>query len=357
MVLAVVGRRSFATAWVAVGLLGAAARAHAAEPASAAEEPLTYSLSWVRGEGAESCPAGRALAAEVERRLGRKVFDAAAQRSFEVQVARVGERFTSDVYVRAADGETVGHRSLQGDEPGCSALLAATALAIALVIDPEAAAREPVASATFEPLPAPATTPALPSAAPPQSAPPVTVTRVERVLVKEPRALLTASARGHLTGALVPRVSPGFELSFGARFPGRWGVAASASYVPSKSAAVGIGSVDVGLTRASLLGTYDVASGEAVRWLLGAGPSFGALHLAVREPAPVTDPGDYLFLSIALESSLKVSVTRAIFVELGVAGALPLRRQEFLVRGQAEPVWRQPILAGSGFLGVGAQFP
>ena len=128
---------------------------------SSAEAPPTYSLSWVRSEGAESCPAGRALVSEVERRLGRKVFDASAERAFEVVVSRAGDTFKSDVYVRDASGATVGHRALSGDEPGCGPLLNATALAIALVIDPEAAAHQPSTSGAFEPPPAPEPPPAL----------------------------------------------------------------------------------------------------------------------------------------------------------------------------------------------------
>jgi hypothetical protein len=327
-----------------------------------AEEPVppTYSLSWVRGEGAESCPNGRALATEVERRLGRKVFDAAADRSFEVEVARFGDHFRSDVYVRDESGRTVGHRSLQNDEPGCAALLGATALAIALVIDPEAAARPPATPnvAAFEapalPEP-PAPAPILPTPVAPL---PLTEPEVVRVAAPpEPRALVTIAWRAQVTGGLVPRVAPGFGLSFGARLGKRWGFAGGASYVLSKNVAQGIGSVDIGLTRASAHATFEAAQSESVRLLLALGPSLGALHVAVREPAPVTSPGDYLFFAADFETDLQLRVTKAIFLELGASAVLPLRRQAFLVRGQAEPVWKQPVFSGLGFIGVGAMFP
>ncbi len=97
----------------------------------------------MRAEGAEECPSARVVVTEVERRLGRPVFNAAAERSFEVEVTRFGKTYRSDVFVRDLDGHTIWHRLLQSDEPGCSALVNATALAIALVIDPEAAAHEP----------------------------------------------------------------------------------------------------------------------------------------------------------------------------------------------------------------------
>jgi hypothetical protein len=149
---------------VAVCLL-AATPVLAAEPsAPAAATPPTYALSWVRGEGAEECPPARALVAEVERRLGRAVFDAAAERSFEVEVMRFGKTYRSDVYVRDAGGKTLGHRSLQSDEPGCTALLNATALAVALVIDPEAAAREPAPNKPIAAFQAPVVAPPPPPA-------------------------------------------------------------------------------------------------------------------------------------------------------------------------------------------------
>ena len=168
---------------------------------------------------------------------------------------------------------------------------------------------------------------------------------------------LTASLRPQLTFGLVGATSPGFELSFSARPSQRWGVAIGGSYTLSQTVTRGIGSLDLGLTRASALLTFDAASAEKVRLVLAAGPSVGALHVAVREPAPITSPGDYLFAGIELGARLQVDVTKGVFVELGGASLLPLARQEFLVIGQSEPVWRQPVLSGLGFLGVGALFP
>src|SRR5215216_5932413 len=86
--------------WAAVGCgalaLFAPVPARADDSAPAAT-PLTYALAWVRAEGAEQCPTGRAVMTEVERRVGRPVFDAEAERSFEVEVTRLGETYRSDV--------------------------------------------------------------------------------------------------------------------------------------------------------------------------------------------------------------------------------------------------------------------
>jgi hypothetical protein len=350
--------------WAALGstalALLAAVPAHAADSAPTTPPP-TYALSWVRAEGAEDCPTGRVLATEVERRLGRAVFDAAAERSFEVEVTRFGKTYRSDVYVRDAGGHTIGHRSLQSDEPGCSALVNATALAIALVIDPEAAAHEPPASkgvAAFEPSgvevaplapsPAPAAVPA------PAPAPPPVEMRLP--LPARPTAL-TASARAQLTAGLVGATSPGFELSFSARPGRRWGLEVSGSYALAQTLTRGIGSLDLGLTRASALVTFDAGRSERVRLFVAAGPALGAFHVAVRRPAPVTSPGDFWFVAGQFEAALQVSVIDGIFIDLGADGFLPLGRQSFLVRGQSEAVFRQPVFSGLGFLGAGAMFP
>ncbi|MES1186687.1 MAG: hypothetical protein ABUL60_22930 [Myxococcales bacterium] len=351
--------------WAASGCwaLALCASAPAKAEVVPAAPPPTYALSWVRAEGAEECPTGRALATEVERRLGRAVFDATAERSFEVEVTRLGKRYRSDVYVRDVAGHTIGHRSLESDEPGCSALVNATALAIALVIDPEAAAREPAPSqsvAAFEPAVAEAKVeapPAAPSAVPlPPS--PSAPARVElRLPTPAPATVVTASARAQITGGLVAGTSPGLELSFSARPSERWGVAVAGSYTLSQTATRGIGSLELSLTRVSALATFDAGRSERVRVVLGAGPTVGAFHVAVRRPSPVTSPGDYWFVAGQLLADVQLSITKSFFVELGASGLVPFGRQTFAVRGQAEPVFSQPPVSGLGFFGVGAQFP
>ena len=340
--------------WVLAWLAPSLADAQTSPPAAA-----TYALSWVRAEGAEECPTARALATEVERRLGRRVFDATADRSFEIEVTRFGNTYRSDVYVRDAAGHALGHRQLQSDEPGCAALLNATALAVALVIDPEAGAREPApgqSAVVFEAQPPPPPSPP-PAAAPtpPSLAPSPPVAAIGRPAPR--RALVTLSLRGQLSAGVVPASSPGIELAFGAR-PGRqWGFALAGSYTASQRISRGIGSLDIGLTRGSALLTFEAGRSESVRLVLGAGATLGAFHLAVRQPAPVTDAGDFWFGAAELAADLQISITKAIFVEVGGSVLVAPSRQQFLVRGQTDPVWRQSVLSGLGFLGAGAMFP
>jgi len=171
------------------------------------------------------------------------------------------------------------------------------------------------------------------------------------------RTPVTLSLRAQLTAGVVAATSPGFELGLGARPGRRWGFAVNGSYTLSQTATLGIGSLDVGLTRASALGTFDVGRSQNVRLVLSAGPTLGAFHLGVRRPAPVTQPGDFWFVAAEVGADLQVSVTDSLFVELGGGLLAALRRQQFLVRRQSEPVWSQPRVSGLGFAGVGTRFP
>jgi hypothetical protein len=347
--------RLVAVVWAA-GLAAWPARAADAEAAPS----TTYALSWVRAEGAEDCPTGRALAAEVERRLGRKVFDAAAERSLEVEVTRFGSRYHSDMFVRDGAGKALGHRTLESDEPGCAALFAATALAIALVIDPEAAQRESSVTQGVAAFEAPPPAPPPVAVAPP---PPLVVTPPSSAPAAPPPAPalattpVTMSVRGVLTSGLVPGLAPGFGLSATARPTPRWGYSLSGSYTAPRTVREGVGVFEIGLTRATAALTFDAAQSQALRLSLSAGPSLGAYHLAVLEPVPVTNPGDFLFAALELGATLQVTVSNGLFFELAGQGLVPFKRQEFLTRRQDEPVWSQPWLSGGGLLGVGARFP
>lgn len=343
------GRVRWAKLGCGAALCLGAAQARAQPPSS------SYALSWVRAEGAEECPTARALAAEVERRLGRAVFDPTAARSFEVQVTRVAGHYRSDVFVRDEAGRAVGQRTLENDEPGCQALFGATALAIALVIDPEAASRQHPATAAFEAPPPPPLLPPPPPPAPAVASPPPP--RLVPPTAAPPTTPITLSLRGHAAGGVVPEVSSGVALSFSARPSARWGLAASAWYVAPQTARQGEGEFSIGLTRGSLALTFDAAASGRLRLVLQAGPSLGAYHLAVRAPAPVTDSGDFWFAAFELGLNLQLAVSRGVFLELGGAGLAPLLRQEFWVRDASVPVWEQPPLAGTAYAGLGARFP
>ena len=364
-----IGRALPAARW----LLGAAAALLATTPsqAQAQRSEPRYALSWVRGEGAAQCPSGRELSREVERRLGRAIFDVAAERSLEVQVDRENGSYHSRVYVRAVDGRAIGSRALESDEPSCTPIFQATVLAVALVLDAEAeSARDPSSAvAAFAPVtheaqdqtqsPPPARAPAGP---PPASRLPSAPSAIPETTPAPPaeeraRTAVAVSARAALTGSLVPSTSAGLALHFSARPGTRWGLALGALFVSPGHARTAEGEIEIGLTAATLAATFDAARTSRARLVLEAGAWAGALQAAVLRPSP-TDSGPFPFLALDVGARAEFALSRVMFVEIGAAGALPLVRQGFLVSGVEQPLlWREPALAGLGFFGLGTSFP
>jgi hypothetical protein len=126
--------RSVRRVAIAVFLLATSARA---ENAAA---PKKSSLSWVRLEGAESCVATQPLARAVEQRLGRSVFVSASEAELSVE-GRVEKKksWRAHVEVRDAAGKLLGKRDLESTAASCESLTAPLALALAVMIDPDAA--------------------------------------------------------------------------------------------------------------------------------------------------------------------------------------------------------------------------
>jgi hypothetical protein len=117
----------------AILLIGLIAGAHA-------DAPKKSSLSWVRLEGAESCVATQPLARAVEQRLGRSVFVSASEAELSVE-GRVEKKknWRAHVEVRDAQGKLLGKRDLESTAASCDSLTAPLALALAVMIDPDAA--------------------------------------------------------------------------------------------------------------------------------------------------------------------------------------------------------------------------
>ena len=117
------------------------------------------------------------------------------------------------------------------------------------------------------------------------------------------------------------------------------------------------GEIKIGLTAATLGATFDAARTDRARLVLEAGAWAGVLQTAVLRPSP-TDSGPFPFFAFALGARAEFALSRVLFVEIGVAGAVPLVRQGFLVSRVEEPLlWREPALAGIGFFGLGTSFP
>jgi hypothetical protein len=134
-------RLSVRLALVCFGLVSMSSVAHAQD----SERGVASTLSWTRLAGAEVCPTVVQVAAELEEILGRSVLvDASlADRIVEVSVAPGTETpFLARIQVSSPTGEVLGVRELAAHEADCSDLLEGASMAIALMIDPDALARE-----------------------------------------------------------------------------------------------------------------------------------------------------------------------------------------------------------------------
>ncbi len=112
----------------------------------AAADPPRHELRWTREPGAETCIDPDALTAAVEARLGRIVF-ARTDKPAVIIDGRVSPSWHVAIWVRNADGSPIGERVLDEPAASCRALDEALVLVISLIIDPNAALREPAVPA------------------------------------------------------------------------------------------------------------------------------------------------------------------------------------------------------------------
>ena len=163
-----------------------------------ADGSARHALRWTRGPGAEACIDAPALIAAVETRLGYHVFgetDAAVIIEAHVQPKASGWHVA--IAVRRSDGTLLGMRELDERLADCRVLDEALVLMIALIVDPDAATREP-----------------------PPIVPPVTPPRPPPIQRPSPPWLFEASAGIATAGLLLPGASIGAGACFSIDAPG-----------------------------------------------------------------------------------------------------------------------------------------
>ena len=329
-------------------------------------------LEWIRARGAEACLARADIEERVSARLGRPVFSDAARGTIEGFVQREGETWVAHILARDESGRVTGSRDLTNNAPDCSGLDAAVTLAVALVIDPEAALRPP-SSAPPRPLPvrlpvavppAPPLPPAPPfptPAAPPP--PPPAECPVERPCpraesVPEARSLPKATLGGRVLVAsgLLPGAAAGFAVA--AEVPlTRWiDVTTGAFFLPEERTSNS--EFGFGLT-AAWLGACAVpwrARAPRVTLSLCGDLGLGAIHSVVYAFLP-TNPGDRVWAGATASGQLRVRIAGPVALEAGAALVVPLIRQPFVVQGEGTAVFQESSAAAVGFGGVGLSIP
>ena len=94
-------------------------------------------LVYVRGQGAESCPAEIELRLSVAHRLGYDPFNTGSRRTIMAVVEESGERLTARMELVDEQGVSQGERRLEAARNHCDDLIRALALSMSIAIDPE----------------------------------------------------------------------------------------------------------------------------------------------------------------------------------------------------------------------------
>lgn len=326
--------------------------------AARAEEPKeSVELSWVRAEGAESCPDAASLRAGVSRRLGRDPFGAQPSLAIEAMATRDANAWNARIYARR-DNAALGTRTLDSAAPSCDSLADAVALAIALLIDPEAVARQARATTVTLPTPPVPAPPSNPSASAPLSAAlkPPAPSAAQPNTAKAPEHMrhVLAEAGAIASFGLLPGTAWGAGLA--ARVPlAAWLAAAVGfEFFPEREVTAAGGRFGFGLTAGSLGLCVEPLAPASFGLELCGQAELGAVHAVVYRLEP-TVPGDRLFGAAGLSARIFVRPQRNLRISLGLGGCSPFAAYRFSVRGQSGTVFAQSQLAGGALMSVGVE--
>jgi len=293
--------------------------------------PATVRLAWVRGAGADACPDGAWLRDEVTRRLRRDPFDDDGPRSIEALVERAAPGWRAVIRVRDRQGTLLGERTLTRDGDRCELIVEASALAIALAVDPDAVIDEaPRAPAPRAPTPRPR------RPAPPPSRP------------------VSFGVQGGVVVGLTPSVAPAFGFGVAVELSPSWSLRGHVDLAPT------LASDDprfaFGFTRAAALGCVDPARGASLRLSLCAGASGAATHAAARDVF-ARDAGDRLWLAATAAARLQWSPSPRWYVGLRADASVAALRATFRFNPDASEIYAQPLVSGGGALELGLRSP
>ena len=325
----------------------------------------TYALSFVRGAGAEGCPNRHDLEREVSERLGRAPFEPAAPRSIEILTERTPEGYRSVVSVIDRDGKLIGRRVLLDETATCAPIFSATALAVALLIDPEAAlsrdshANEAVGRFEVDEPPAPPPVAPAQIVAPAQPPPrlDLTVAPSTPAVTASDTPVAIVGAEALVTVGLVPEVTPGVGIVTDGLLGKFWGFWLSAQYVAKGEVSRGGATLDVSLTTFGAGVGVSPVNTRSLRVVANAGLLVGPLHVAVREGQPL-DSSDHFFSALDLGVRMQAGVIDGFFITVSASGVVPFVRHKLLINSLpvSEPIWQQPAAGGAAGLGAAWAF-
>ena len=319
--------------------------------------PPPTALSWVRAPGAEECPAGPVLGAEVERVLGGPTLAPLAQAEMVIEghVAPSAAGFETTLTLTLRSGAVLGTRKLTSGDASCAAITRDVALVVALMIDPEAALRpapQPPAeslAAPAQPPPGATETPSSP-AFPPRPAP----------VAAPPAPWRLHLAAGPVIGAgLLPAVGVGVRVRAAITPPRLFPLEIGGEiFAPVRADKDGQG---VELTLAQAFVRACPLSGTRGAWGFAAcaGIDAGSVHGA-GFGFSVNRAAELFVVAAALGGRLDVHLTSAVVISAGADLAIPFLRGRFFYDGAAgerrEAFLTAPV-AGTLDFSIGVKLP
>lgn len=326
--------------------------------AAPAQKP-TAVLSWVRAPGAEACANLAEVAARVNARLGRPAFVAPTEAKLLIEATITGDRESGGFRVRIVlntdAGAPLGTRDLGVPGDDCRAATDTAALAIALMIDPDAAAADSEATFPVEaranrepPQPAP---PAKPSGPIEQAASPASRPTVQSDHWRTRLGVAALASVGQLPsvaiGALgLVRLSPASGLA---------GVDVSARYLAKKDQELrpNVGGT-FSASSVGLAGFWAPIQKPRITFSVAAGGEVGVMasngyNLATRNDYRLT-----WLTNAALDAELAVRLTGSVALLLRSSLKLPLVREHFEAKagGQTTEIFSTSAMIGDLALGV-----
>ncbi len=314
--------------------------------ASTASATPTARLVYSRAVGADSCPDEDALRRAVAARVGYDPFFAWAKTTIVATMAadRAGG-FTARVGLVDEGGTAHGTRDLHTDGD-CSDLLGASALAIAIAIDPHS-----LMPPTRAPEPAPAEVASSPTLAPRLARADAGASAPERpapAAASPSRIVLEASAGVVASAGVAPAPVAGAALGFAARSR-RWSVGIEGRIdAPTTMAATGGGKVDAWTVLAAVLPCAH--GGPVLACAIG---QAGAMQVS-SEGVAIARSTSLVWLAAGLRLGVEVPIERLTFLRIrsDLVGDLEPAR----LRLNDAVAWSAPAVAASFGADVVAHF-
>lgn len=343
--------------------------------AKAQSSTSTYSLDWVRGEGAEQCASSQLLARALEAHLGPVLRNASeAELAIEGSITLLqAELYEVRTRVLTQPGVVMGMRTMQRRASHCAQVTPAILLVLTLTIDPSAAAHgfptELLAQLSIEGEPDAALLREIDQPAPAQPKPEPVVPRPRHVAQRAPlpkppnrpqrlwRATLQLGPA--MAFALLPKTTAGMVMSAGIDTPRAFALLLAASYWAPAEAHLESGERAKSVAF-SAVASQLTACGPVLRrapWRFS-GCAGAALGLRWVSDSELTETArlQRVFGGPLAQLSLRYGLSARFYAALDVLATVSVRRDTFTyldsTRG-ARSLYEPSLLASFGSLSIG----